>query len=114
MTTAEVTAQAALRTIPDDLVELGKMLKAAGQSPSEINDVLTEAAKVSDKEVTWVYMDVYNTFAYTAEDKLMDATHLDDFLMERKERGLYYALYHGEEPTEDGLAWGAGGSNFHE
>ena len=94
---AEMNAQSSLRFIPDDLVEVGQMLKAAGQSPADINDVLQKAAKTSGRDVTWNYQDVRNKYAYTAEDKLMDATNLDKYLSERRDRGLYYAMYHGDD-----------------
>jgi hypothetical protein len=103
----QVNAQASLRHIPQDLMDLGRTLRVAGQSPAEINEVLESAARASQREVTWTYMDVYNTYAYTAEDKLMDATNMDEYLIDRKDmHGLYYSMFHGHNDD------GAGGRHL--
>ena len=88
---SESIAQAALRTIPDELDSLGQMLKRAGFSASKINQVLESEAHQRSLVITWTYQDIYNKFSPSTEEKALDATNFIEFLQQRyRERNLYF------------------------
>ena len=88
---SESIAQAALRTISDELDSLGQMLKRAGFSASKINQVLVSEAHQRSLVITWTYQDIYNKFSPSTEEKALDATNFIEFLQQRyRERNLYF------------------------
>ena len=88
---SESIAQAALRTIPDELDSLGQMLKRAGFSASKINQVLESEAHQRSLVITWTYQDIYNKFSPSIEEKALDANNFIEFLQQRyRERNLYF------------------------
>lgn len=46
--------------------------------------------------INWTYDDVYNAYKLTAEEKMLDASHLAEWLEERKARGLPAQLHHNQ------------------
>lgn len=50
--------------------------------------VLSAVAHADGRSKTWVYMDLYNEFATSAQEKALDNTNLCDWLRERQSKGL--------------------------
>ena len=46
--------------------------------------------------INWTYDDVYNAYKLTPEEKILDASHLAEWLEERKARGLPTQLHHNQ------------------
>jgi hypothetical protein len=61
-------------------------LKSLGMQPRVINDALIKAAKQTGREHTWVYKDVYDSFAPTKEERAQDASNFVTWMQERKDK----------------------------
>ena len=84
-------AEAGLRCIPKKLVEFGDTLKHAGFTASKINQALESEARRQGLDVTWSYQDIYNKFALSGEEKILDATNFYEYLREQQlDRDLYF------------------------
>ena len=84
-------AEASLRCIPPDLIELGDKLRRAGFTASKINQVLESECRRQGVEVSWNYQDVYNKFAPSGEERLFDATNFTEYLRKRQnDKDLYF------------------------
>ena len=84
-------AEASLRCIPPDLIELGDKLRRAGFTASKINQVLESECRRQGVEVSWNYQDVYNKFAPSGEERLFDATNFTEYSRKRQnDKDLYF------------------------
>jgi hypothetical protein len=80
-----------MRGIPFDLLDIGRSMKKAGIHPAQIRDVLEYKVRSRGEEVRFNYKDVYDTFALSTQQRLLDATNFVEELLKREmDRGLFY------------------------
>jgi hypothetical protein len=95
---AEANAQAALRHIPEELIELARTCSGAGLSPAKVNVLLAERARELRLEVSWNYQDVYRLLGASAAEKSLDACGMLELLMDRRQLlGLPFSVMSGED-----------------
>jgi hypothetical protein len=89
-TAVESAARSTMRTIPPDLVELGKSMVAFGMSPAHVFRYLKAQAEKNCDEVLFTYMDVYHACGASTNDRRMDATNFVGHLKDREvQQGLF-------------------------
>ena len=50
--------------------------------------MLSAVAHAEGRSKSWIYMDLYNQFAMSAQEKALDSTHFCVWLRERQSKGL--------------------------
>ena len=98
--------ESSLSFIPEELLELGKMLKHAGFSSYKISQGLESEAYRRAMPISWNYQDVYNKFAPSQGERILNATNFSQYLKSRhSDYGLSYELSLDSEGSLDIVFW---------